>query len=80
MNEVADNYDYSQTLDIPIEGLIGVEEQSTTAGIRSLSEMASYIENFYSDNLFHFDTLKKPYPEIVDQELQFVDQLIDDQA
>jgi hypothetical protein len=42
-------------------------------------EMAPYIENFHSDNLFHFDALKKPYPEIVDPELQFIDQLLDDQ-
>ena len=79
MNEVADNYDYSQTLDMPIEELIGVEDQALSKGIRSLPEMGSYIENFHSDNLFPIDTLKKPYPEIVDPELQFVDQLIDNQ-
>lgn len=79
MIEVADSYDYSQTLDIPIEKLIGVEGQKPTKGIRSLPEMATHIKNFHSDNLFHFDDLKKPYPEIVDEELQFVDQLLDDQ-
>jgi hypothetical protein len=79
MMEVVDEYDYSQPLDAPVEELIGVEDQAPSAGIRSLPEMASYIENFHSDNLFHFDILKKPYPEIVDPELQFVDQLIDDQ-
>lgn len=79
MMEVEAGYDYSQTLDIPIEKLIGIEDQAHSSGIRSLPEMASYIENFHSDNLFHFDTLRKPYPEIIDPELQFVDQLIDDQ-
>ncbi len=79
MMEVADTYDYSQTLDIPIEELIGVDGQAPSASIRSLPQMASYIENFHSDNLFYFDTLKKPYPEIVDPELQFIDQLMDDQ-
>ena len=79
MMEVVENYDYSQTLDIPIEELIGVENQAPSTEIRSLPEMASYIENFHSDNLFHLDRLKKPYPEIVDPELQFVDQLIDNQ-
>ncbi len=77
--EVEGNYDYSQSLDVPIEELIGIQDQTFSAGIRSLSEMASYIESFHSENLFHFDTLKKPYPEIVDPELQFVDQLIDNQ-
>ena len=78
MMEIVEQYDYSQSLDIPIEELIGIEDQAPTAGIRSLPEMASYIENFHSDKLFHFDTLKKPYPEIVDPELQFIDQVIDD--
>jgi len=79
MDEVVCNYDYSQEFDIPIEELIGVEGQKPSGGIRSLPEMASYIDNYHSDNLFYFDTLKKPYPEIVDQELQFIDQLLDDQ-
>ena len=78
MVEAADKYEYSQTLNILIEELIGVEEQKATKGIRSLPEMASYIDNFHSDNLFSFDVLKKPYPEIVDPELQFIDKLIDD--
>ncbi len=79
MIEVEGNYDYSQSLDVPIEELIGIQDQTFSAGIRSLSEMASYIESFHSGNLFHFDTLKKPCPEIVDPELQFVNQLIDNQ-
>ncbi|WP_300465495.1 hypothetical protein [Desulfobacula sp.] len=79
MNEVENNYDYSQTLDIPMEELIGIEAQKPSKGIRNLPEMAAYIENFHSDNLFDFDNRKKPYLEIVDPELQFVDQLLDDQ-
>ncbi|WP_320041035.1 hypothetical protein [uncultured Desulfobacter sp.] len=75
MNEVVDNYDYSQALDIPVEELIGIEKQRPSEGIRSLSDMATYIENFHSDNLFSLDWLKKPYPEIVDNELKFIDQL-----
>ncbi|MCP4110787.1 MAG: transposase [Desulfobacteraceae bacterium] len=79
MNEVVGNYDYSQTLDIPIEELVGIEGQMPSDAIRSLPEMATYIENYYSDSLFDFDSLKKPYPEIVDQELRFIDQLLDNQ-
>ncbi len=74
MIEVVDNYDYSRALDIPIEKLIGIDDQKPSEGIRSLSEMVSYNENFHSDSL------KKPYPEIVDPELQFIDNLIDDQV
>jgi len=79
MSELEHNYDYSQSLDVPIEELIGIESQQPSDGIRSLSEMASYIESFHSDNLFDFDTWKKPYPEIIDPELQFIDKLLDDQ-
>ncbi|WP_300462950.1 hypothetical protein [Desulfobacula sp.] len=46
MDEVVNNYDYSQTLDIPIEKLTGVEDQMPFGGIRSLPEMADYIKNF----------------------------------
>ena len=66
-------------MDIPVEELIGIEKQRPSEGIRSLSDMATYIENFHSDNLFSIDWLKKPYPEIVDNELKFIDQLLDDQ-
>ncbi len=79
MIEVVDNYDYSQEFGLPIEKLTGIEDQSPSGGIRNLQEMAIYIENFHSDNLFDLDRLRKPYPEIVDEELQFVDQLLDNQ-
>ena len=59
MMEIMDTYDYSQTLDIPVEDLIGVEEQTPLAGIRNLHQMASYVESFHSDNLFHFDALNR---------------------
>ena len=79
VDEVVNNYNHSQTLDIPIEELTGIEDQTASKGIRSLPEMAEYIENFHSDNLFDFDKRRKPYPEIMDPELQFIDQILDDQ-
>jgi len=42
MAEVLDKYDFAQTLDVPIEELIGIEDQAPSAGIPNLSEMASY--------------------------------------
>ena len=77
-DEVVKDYDYSQALNLPIEELTGIEDQMPTRGIMSLSEMAGYVNNFYSDDLFNFDLKRKPFPEIVDQELQFVDELLDD--
>ena len=77
-DEVVSNYDYSQILDLPIEQLTGVEDQTPSGGIRTLTETTEYIDNFYSYNLFNFDKRKKPYPELVDQELIFIDELFDD--
>ncbi len=78
MDEVVNNYDYFQIIDLPIKQLTGTENQTPSGGIRTLSEMAEYIEDFYSDNLFNFDKIRKPFPEIVDQELKFIDELFDD--
>jgi hypothetical protein len=78
VDKVINDYDFSQTLNVPIEKLTGIEEQIPSKGIRNLTEMANYIDNFYSDNLFGLDTKRQPYPEIVDEELKFIDDLFDD--
>jgi len=77
VDEILQEYDYSQALDLPIEELTGIDNQKPLAGIRSLPEMAHYIKNFHNDNLFDLDEIKKPYSEIFDQELQFVDRMLD---
>jgi len=78
MGAVTENYDYSQPLDMPIEELTGIDEQMPSEGIISIQKMSGYIKTFYSNNLLPFDTRKKPYPEIFDPELKFIDELIDD--
>ena len=79
VDEVVKNYDYSQSLDLSVEALTGIDNQTPSGGIRSLSEMANYIDNFHRDNLFDFDKRKKSYPEIIDPELKFIDELFDNQ-
>jgi len=79
VDEVKNDYDFSQPLNIPIEELTGVEDQTPSKEIKNLTEMAEYIDNFYSDNLFDLDKKRKPFPEIVDKELKFIDDLFDDQ-
>ncbi len=80
VDEVVKNYDYSQTLDLPVEQLTGIDNQIPSGGIRSLSEMADFIDNFHKDNFFlDFDKKKQPYPEITDSELKFIDGLLDNQ-
>ena len=75
---VLENYDYSQAIDISIEELTGIEEQLPSKGIIPIHKMADYIEKAYINNLVSFDKRKKPYPEISDTELRFIDELIDD--
>lgn len=78
MDEVMNNYDFSQPVNIPIEELTGIEDQVPSKGIKNITEMAEYIDNFYSNNLFGLDKRRKPFTEIVDQELKFIDDLFDD--
>ena len=63
MMEVVETYDYSQTLDIPIEELIGIEDQALYKAFVAFPRWHPILK-IYSDNLFHFDALKKPCPEI----------------
>jgi hypothetical protein len=75
---VLKNYDYSQSLDISIEELTGIEEQLPSKGIIPIHKMTDYIKRVYINNLVSFDRRKKPYPEITDPELRFIDELMDD--
>jgi len=48
-------------------------------GIRTLAEMANYIDNFYYDNLFGFNKPGKPFSKIENEELKFINNLFDDE-
>jgi len=74
---VLENYDYPQPIDISIEELTGIEEQLPSKGIIPIHKMTDYIEKAYINNLVSFDERKKPYSEISDPELRFIDELID---
>ena len=78
VNEVINDYDFSQTLNVPIEELTGIESQVAPRGIRNITDMGRYIKNFYSGNLFGIDKKRSPFPEIVDKEQQFIDEILDD--
>ncbi len=63
VDEVINDYDFSQSLNIPIEKLTGIEDQVPSNGIRTLAEMANYIDNFNYDNIPGF-IKPKPFSEI----------------
>ena len=78
LEEVISEYDFKQKVDAPMEELLGIENQLPTKDILSLEEMTQFIETFDSDNLIKLSGYRRSPIYIKDKELQFVDELIDD--
>ncbi len=70
---------YNQELDVPIESLIGIEDQQVDRKIIPLQDMADFVDNFHQrSGVIDFAKYRKPWPEIHNKELQFIDKLLDD--
>jgi len=75
---VADHQKFDEELGIPIEELIGIEQQQPDNRVISLQDMADFVDNFYSRaGLLRFSRSHKPWPEIRNKELKFIDELFD---
>lgn len=69
---------FDKNLCIPIEELIGIEQQQPDHRIMSLEDMADFVDNFYERaGIIKFDVYRKPWPEIHNEELRFIDDLLD---
>jgi len=79
LDEVVKGYDFKGTIQWPLEELLGVEGQKIDHKIKSLAEMARFIEGDNSGNLI--DVTKYPgyYNHIKDNELKFIDSILDNQ-
>jgi len=77
--EIMNDYDFEKELNIPIEELIGIEEQAPSSEIKTIKEMGEYIDNFHDGNLFFLPRRRNKFTEIVDQELEFIDDLLDNE-
>jgi hypothetical protein len=75
--EAVAEYDFKQVIDAPKEELLGIEEQ-LPKGIIKLDEMARYIDMFNESRIIKFNSYKRSPIYIKDEELAFVDGLIDD--
>lgn len=75
---VVAEYDFSQEITKPPEELLGIEQQMSTKGIISLDNMAEYINSVKNSRIVRFCNYERSPIYIKDEELQFVDQLIDD--
>lgn len=77
MVEVIAEYDFGQKTVTPLAELLTIETQLPTNGIISLCNMARFIGMFYNNRIIKFSTFKRSSKYIADEELLFVDQLID---
>lgn len=78
VDEVVKGYDFSKTIQSPIEDLLGIEEQVPTADIMNLKKMTQYIRMAHSSRLLKLN--KKQHALFKENdELRFIDDLLDDE-
>jgi hypothetical protein len=75
--EAVAEYDFKQVIDAPKEELLGIEEQ-LPKGIIKLDEMARYIDMVNENRIIKFNSYKRSPIYIKDEELAFIDGLIND--
>ncbi len=78
LKEATANYDFNQDITTPVEDLLGISNQLPAKGIINLDKMAEYINEITSSRIIKFSNYDRSAIFIKDEELQFVDQLIDD--
>jgi len=59
--------------------LIEIEDQQVDKKTIPLQDMADFVDNFHhKSGVIDFTKYRKPWPEIHNKELQFIDKLLDD--
>ena len=76
--EVTAEYDFNQDIQASPEELLGIEQQIPTEGIIKLYEMAQFIDMVNSSRVIKFNSYNRSPIYITDEELRFVDELLDD--
>jgi len=71
-------YDFSGDVAAPRKELLGIEQQVPAKGIVKLNEMAQLIDMVNNNRRVRFSDYKRSPIYIKDEELQFVDKLLDD--
>lgn len=78
LTEVTAEYDFNQYIQASPEELLGIEQQVPTEGIIKLDEMARLIDIVNSSRIIKFNSYNRSPIYIKDEELRFIDELIDD--
>lgn len=77
LDEAINDYDFNQEITTPYHELIGLEEQLHNTKIMNLEKMSRFIENHKRGQLFPISK-NQSHPAIKDEELRFIDKLLDD--
>jgi len=77
LDEVVKNYDFKQEVTTPTELLLGIESQLPTASIMNIDEMGRFIEGCKDSILFKLNRKRRRPLHIKDEELRFIDDLLD---
>jgi len=75
--EVVCQYDFEQGIEAPISELLAIETQLPVKGIMSLDEMGRFISMVNNNKIIKLCNNKRSSTYIADEEMQFIDQLID---
>lgn len=70
-------YDFKQEIASPLPELLAIETQFQPKGIISLDKMAGFIDMFNNNRIIKLSNVKRSSVYITDEELQFIDQLVD---
>jgi len=76
--EVTAAYDFKSDITASPSELLGIEQQVTTTGIIPLDKMAQFIEMMNKNNIIRYCGYKRSPLYIKDEELRYIDELIDD--
>jgi hypothetical protein len=77
MAQITADYDFNRENTASVTELLGIENQLPAEGIIPLKEMAQYIDKVNSDRIIKLSSYDRS-SIYLDEELQFIDQLIDD--
>jgi len=78
LSEIVADYDFNQAVEEPREALLGIQQQMPSKEIIKLDEMARLIDKVNKSRITKLSNYKRSPLFIKNNELQFVDQLLDD--
>ncbi len=79
LNEVVNEYDFTQQIETPAPELLGIQEQLMSKSIMTIDEMERFVDRHNKSIFFKINNKKHRPLYIKDEELRIIDELLDDQ-